>query len=55
MANMSYCRFSNTLADLHDAHQNMDLPTTSEAERIARQKLIDLCARIASDYGSDDE
>ena len=53
MSNMSYCRFSNTLEDLRDCHDNMDEDKLSEAEARARKRLIELCKRIAADYGDD--
>jgi len=49
MANMSYCRFSNTLSDLKDCYEAMD-DELSDEERKARLKLIKLCVAIASDY-----
>ena len=55
MGNMSYVRFSNTLADLKDCYENMDDQDLSEAEAKARKKLIKLCQDIAGDYGNDDD
>ncbi len=54
MANMSYCRFSNTLSDLRDCYDAM--PTCGPGddirpeERHARMRLVKLCAQIAADY-----
>lgn len=48
--NMSYCRFENTLAALRDCYDSMD-EDVSESEATARQKLIELCAEIAAEYG----
>lgn len=53
--NMSYCRFQNTLEDLRDCQENMDDGDLSDEERAARKQLIDVCWRIAQDYGDEDE
>lgn len=53
MANMSYCRFENTLGDLQDCHENMDDDDLSEEEANARKRLIRLCVMIAGDYGDE--
>lgn len=50
MANMSYCRFVNTVSDLQDCYENMD-NELSESEKESRLKLIRLCCDIAADYG----
>ena len=50
MANMSHCRFQNTLEDLRDCRDHMDDEELSEDERKARDKLIRMCADIGSDY-----
>ena len=52
MANMSYCRFENTLRDLRDCYDNMDGYDLSESEFYARKRMIELCIEIAS--GCDD-
>jgi hypothetical protein len=49
MANMSYCRFRNTLDDLRDCHEHMD-DELSESEQKDRKRLIKLCCEIAGDY-----
>ena len=55
MANMSYCRFQNTLSDLEDCAENMgDNATLSESERRAMVRLIKLCGQIAADYIDDE-
>ena len=36
MANMSYCRFENTLSDLRDCLYNLDNPESESEERAAR-------------------
>ena len=50
MANMSYCRFSNTLEDLKDCYDNMDAEGLSYAERMARWRIVRMCMQIAADY-----
>jgi hypothetical protein len=50
MANMSYCRFHNTLQDLQDCAEHMEDDDLSEEEARARTRLIKLCARIVEDY-----
>ena len=65
MANMSYCRFKNTLADLKDCEDNMNfdnvLDDDFEAqdmgndERVARKELIRMCVDIARNYGDEVE
>lgn len=54
MANMSYCRFQNTLADLRDCEESdgmWDPETLSDEEKRARTALISLCCTIASEHG----
>ncbi len=55
MANMSYCQFRNTLADLRDCQEEMDgaEEVLSREEREARTKLIRVCVEIARDFGGD--
>ena len=52
MANMSYCRFENTLRDLRDCWKNID-DELSESEERARKSLIKLCKQVA-DYAEDE-
>jgi hypothetical protein len=47
---MSYCRMRNTLEDLRDCYENMD-EVEHEDEKEARTRLVELCRRIADDYG----
>lgn len=61
MANMSYCRFNNTLGDLRDCEQHMtdNLSASPRAdgydsEHSKRTRLLELCIRIASEYGETD-
>ncbi len=57
MSNMSYCRFRNTLMDLHDCHDALDDGSaediTDTDELRARDNLIKKCQRIAADHGED--
>jgi len=51
MGNMSYCRFENTLYDLQDCYDNMDLSEDASDEEIkARKRLIEVCRDIADYY-----
>jgi hypothetical protein len=49
MANMAYCRFTNTLLDLLDCEEHMDDELSVE-ETKARKRLIKLCKTIVEDY-----
>ncbi len=51
MANMSYCRFQNTLNDLRDCQDAMGDNDFSEEEVTARRRLLVVCAEIVDDYG----
>ena len=53
MANMNYCRFDNTLADLRDCYEHMDDNDLSKDEQQARQELIRLCVNLGGDYEED--
>lgn len=55
MSNMSYCRFRNTLEDLHECYENMDDDDISEDEAEARKRLIRLCATIVNTFGDIDD
>ncbi len=50
MANMSHCRFRNTLADLRDCYEHLDDDDLSGEEMDALHKLVKLCDWIASAY-----
>jgi hypothetical protein len=55
MANMSYCRFSNTVTDLQDCFDHMwtdggDDPELSVEEAKARKRLIQLARDIAAEF-----
>jgi hypothetical protein len=54
MANMSYCRFQNTVGDLRDCYDNWDDEDLSEEEVRAQRSLMRLCQDIVADYGDDD-
>ena len=53
MANMSYCRFRNTLGDLTDCCKNMDGDDDDRSldEDLARLRLIRLCVWVTERYG----
>ena len=54
MANMSYCRFYNTLSDLRDCKDALDRgDSLSETEVKKAKALIDLCREIADNYDDD--
>jgi len=51
MANMSYCRFENTLNDLRDCEEHFDDDLTSSADELrARKRLLNLCRDITNAY-----
>ena len=54
MANMSYCRFRNTLSDLNECYSNIENETSEEEEK-AKEALIKLCKKIAHLYNDDEE
>lgn len=51
MANMSYCRFENTLRDLRDCFEHLyeTKEELGEYEWTAKLKLINLCLEIVSE------
>jgi hypothetical protein len=54
MANMSYCRFRNTLEDLRDCLSNIyDTEDLSKEETQARHYLIKVCADILDSVGDE--
>ena len=53
MANMSYCRFENTLNDLRDCFESIDDEDLSKREALCRSALIKLCAKILTSQGFD--
>lgn len=61
MANMSYCRFHNTLQDLYDCQsaleefiQNGENEISSAEERREAKRLIELCKDIADSFEPED-
>ena len=56
MANMSYCRFQNTLGDLRDCYDALNdedadsLDEMDDDEKSARSRLIKLCGKIFRDF-----
>ena len=60
MANMSYCRFQNTLKDLVDCQDAIEAGETidlSPEERSAMNQLVIVCREIANghDYSEDED
>lgn len=54
MANMSYCRFHNTLQDLNDCYEALcNEEELSQAEAKERDRLIKLCITIAKEFGDE--
>lgn len=51
MANMSYCRFQNTVPDLRDCARNMREPFLSDEEAAARIELVNICIDILDGAG----
>lgn len=54
MANMSYCRFQNTLGDLRDCQASMEEDedkVLSREEAYARIQLLRTCIAIVDDFG----
>lgn len=53
MANMSYCRFQNTCADLADCLEHIDDEDVSISikEKVAREELINICVEILERLG----
>ena len=49
MANMSYCRFENTLSDFYDCHYNLD-DINSESERRAAHSLYEAAKEYVERY-----
>jgi len=48
MANMSYCRFQNTMRDLRDCADNLHEDLNEEEQR-ARKRLIKICREIVGE------
>lgn len=54
MANMSYCRWQNTLDDLQDCYDHLFDDDLSPEEDRARRQLIHLCGEIFNESGGDE-
>lgn len=52
MTNMSYCQFQNTYRDLQQCYDAMD-EEESESEAKYKKWLIELCEKIAEEYGEE--
>jgi hypothetical protein len=55
MSNMTYVMFENTLRDLRECCEKLeeiggDLSQLSESERLASERLIDLCGYISEEF-----
>ena len=51
MANMSYCRFENTVQDLRDCYENMGEVDEGNLHEVrAREQLVTLCFLIVTEY-----
>ncbi len=50
MSNMGYCRFENTLGDLHDCYVHLTDDSLSEDEEQARKRLVALCGKIVKEF-----
>lgn len=54
MANMSYCRFNNTLSDLEDCRDALENQNISSiAEKRKAKRLLKVCREIADNYDED--
>jgi hypothetical protein len=53
MPNMPHCRFENTVNNLYDCYDHLedDPEDLNKYEKPARKNLIDICVRIAKEYG----
>ena len=45
---MSYCKFQNTLEALRQCRD--DMKAESREEKLARKKLLELCAELTEEY-----
>jgi|GEM_PF-1332661 len=54
MANMSYCKFQNTLQDMRDCYEALQSgEILSRDEHSAMEMLVDICDRISGEFGMD--
>lgn len=52
MANMSYCRFENTLSDLRDCDNNWNEELSNTEER-AKKDMLQLINEMANQYSNE--
>jgi hypothetical protein len=55
MANMSYCRFGNTLRDLRDCYDALGEGGVGDDETRARDSLLLVCSEIAEEFANEIE
>ena len=53
MSNMSYCRFENTMEDLHDCLDHISRKAENDYDENARIQMIGLFKEVAEDYDGD--
>lgn len=54
MANMSYCRFNNTLSDLEDCRDALNEENISSlAEKRKAKRLLAVCREITDNFDED--
>ena len=53
MGNMSYCRFENTLSDLHDCIRNIYREAENSTDEHYRQEMIALFMEVAEEFEGD--
>lgn len=54
MANMSYCRFNNTLSDLEDCREALENQNISSlTEKRKAKRLLKVCREIADNFDED--
>ncbi|RQP11932.1 MAG: hypothetical protein EAS51_04185 [Microbacteriaceae bacterium] len=51
MANMSYCRWENTLSDLQDCADHLHDGNLSPTEHVSRKRLLRLAADMLGEIG----
>jgi len=54
MANMSYCRFQNTLSDMEDCREHAADEDLSPEESKARRQLVNVCEAFIDDVDIED-
>ena len=54
--NMHYCRFTNTVQDMMDCIEDMEVGSdASEEEKEAKKKFIKICIKVAKECGKEVE